>query len=316
MRLEGRGTHLILVSVLLVVSSAVWSNLDGLAVRFGGTFGIPVSKHTFLLPAALKLGLSDPVPEATAGPLVWAKAQDGFDVAWLDVTTDGSVIDGIALARIDPSQHRFSVLDEPSGKRHLEDWMRDTGAELIVNASYYDRAGKPATPVVDQGVVSGPRVYESQHGAFVVKASRGDIRDLRIDRWPILFDYAEAGLVSYPLLLAPDGTKRTVPSQWLANRSFVGVDNQGRVIIGTTQSAFFSLDRLADFLKAAIPDLKAALNLDGGPVASQAIAVGDVRRKIHGRWELQGQNGKGRLLPVATFMTAPMPVVIAVFKRD
>ena len=154
--------------------------MDGLAVHFGGTFGVPVSKHTFWLPAAIKLGLSDPVPEATAGPLVWAKAQDGFDVAWLDVIADGAVIDGIALARIDPSQHRFSVLNEPSGRKHLEDWMRDTGAELIVNASYYDRAGKPATPVVDQGVVSGPPEYESQHGAFVVKASRGDIRDLRI----------------------------------------------------------------------------------------------------------------------------------------
>jgi hypothetical protein len=316
MRWEGGMTPLISASVLLVVGLAAWSNLDGLAVRFGGTFGIPVSKHTFWLPAAIKLGLSDPVPEATAGPLVWAKAQDGFDIALLDVIADGSVIDGIALARIDPSQHRFSVLDEPSGRKHLEDWMRDTGAELIVNAGYYDRAGKPATPVVDQGVVSGPPVYESQHGAFVVKASRGDIRDLRIDRWPILFDHAEAGLVSYPLLLGPDGTKRTTPSQWLANRSFVGVDNQGRVIIGTTQSAFFSLDRLADFLKTAIPDLKAALNLDGGPVASQAIAVGDVRRKIHGRWELQAQNGKGRLLPIAMFMTAPMPVVIAVSKRD
>jgi hypothetical protein len=31
---------------------------------------------------------------------------------------------------------------------------------------------------------------------------------------------------------------------------------------------------------------------------------------------LQAQNGKGRLLPIAMFMTAPMPVVIAVSKRD
>jgi hypothetical protein len=68
------------------------------------------------------------------------------------------------------------------------------------------------------------------------------------------------------------------------------------VIIGTTQSAFFSLDRLADFLKTAIPDLKAALNLDGGPVASQAVAVGDVRRKVHGRWELQGAEWQGAAL--------------------
>jgi Phosphodiester glycosidase len=232
------------------------------------------------------------------------------------VKAGGSVIDGIALARIDPSRHRFSVLQEPSGEKHLEEWMRDTGAELIVNASYYDRNGKPATPVVDQGVLSGPPDYQSQHGAFIVKSRQGDIRDLRIGKWQNPFEHAEAGLVSYPLLVAPSGERRTVPSQWLANRSFIGVDNQGRVVIGTTQSAFFSLDRLAVFLKAAMPDLKAALNLDGGPVASQAIKAGGVQRKIHGRWELQGYGGKGRLLPISVFMTAPMPVVIAVFKRD
>jgi hypothetical protein len=98
MRWKGGGKRLISASALLVVGLAAWSNLDGLAVRFGGTFGIPVSKHTFWLPAAVRLGLSDPVPEATAGPLVWAKAQDGFDIALLDVIADGAVIDGIALA--------------------------------------------------------------------------------------------------------------------------------------------------------------------------------------------------------------------------
>ena len=74
-----RLTRLISASALLLVGLAVWSHLDGLAVRFGGTFGIPVSKHTFWLPPAIKLGLSDPIPTTTSGPLVWAKAQDGFD---------------------------------------------------------------------------------------------------------------------------------------------------------------------------------------------------------------------------------------------
>jgi hypothetical protein len=310
-----RKTRLILGSALILVGFLAWLNLDGLAVRFGGTFGIPVSKDTFWLPDAIRLGLSDNPGEIAAGSLVWTKADEGFEVAWLDVKAGGLVIDGIALARIDPLQHRFAVLQEPSGNRHLEDWMRDTGAELIVNASYYDRAGKPATPVVDQGMLSGPQDYQSQHGAFVIKEQHGNIWDLRAGRWQELFDHAEAGLVSYPLLVAPDGAKRTVPTQWLANRSFIAIDNQGRVLIGTTQSAFFSLDRLAIFLKAAIPDLRAALNLDGGPVASQAVSVRDIRRTLHGRWELQAKNGKGRLLPVSVFMTAPMPIVIAVFKR-
>jgi hypothetical protein len=185
------------------------------------------------------------------------------------------VIDGIALARIDPSQHRFSVLDESSGKKHLEDWMRETDAELIVNASYYDREGKPATPVV-----STTRKQAS---------------------YLILF-FSPRMVLSGPCRVSGLQTGRLLAS----------------IIKGAPLSAppsrlFFSGS--VGQLKTAIPDLKAALNLDGGPVASQAIAVGDVRRKVHGRWELQGQNGKGRLLPIATFMTAPMPVVIAVFKR-
>jgi hypothetical protein len=313
--LKFKTTHVLSATVLLLLVGITCLDWDGLAIRFGGTFGIPVTNRTFWLPASIKYGLSDPVPVATAAPFAWKTADDGFDVAWLDVRVGGLAVDGIALARIDPSRHRFAVLQEPSGKRHLEDWMRETGAELIVNASYYDRDGKPATPIVDQGVLSGPPSYQSNHGAFVVKASRGDIRDLKTDRWPALFDHAEAGLVSYPLLVAPDGSERTVPSQWLANRSFIGVDQQGRVLIGTTRSAFFSLDRLAAFLKVSFPDLKAALNLDGGPVASQAIDVGEVQRKVHGSWELQAKDGNARLLPIAMFMTAPMPIVIAVFKR-
>lgn len=305
----------ILGSIVVFGALIAWLNLDGLAVRFGGTFGIPVSKDTFWLPNAIRLGLSEPVAEPNPGPLVWTKASDGFEVASLDIKVGDEVVDGIALARIDPSRHRFAVLQEPSGKKHLEDWMRDTGAELIVNASYYDREGKPATPVVDQGRMSGPSNYQSQHGAFVLKAGHGGIWDLRTNRWQDLFEHAEAGLVSYPLLVAPDGAMRTVASQWLANRSFIAVDNQGRILIGTTYSAFFSLDRLASFLRVALPGLKAALNLDGGPVASQAISVGDFKRKLHGRWELQAQNGRGRLLPISVFMTAPMPVVIAVFMR-
>ena len=200
------------------------------------------------------------------------------------------MIDGIALARIDPTRHRFAVLNEPSGKKHLEDWMRDTGAELIVNASYYDRKGAPATPVVDHGDVSGPPDYQSQHGAFVLKARQGDIRDLRGERWQELLTTKPASLVSL-LLVAPDGAKRTMPSQWLANRSFIGVDNQGRVLIGTTQSAFFSLDRLADFLKAADTRFKSCTKsgwrtgclpsyFGGRRCSARSMGVGNCKRRM------------------------------------
>jgi hypothetical protein len=50
----------------------------------------------------------------------------------------------------------------------------------------------------------------------------------------------------------------------LANRNFLGRNAQDRIIVRTTEDAFFSLPRLADFLRRAPLGLTLALNLDGG----------------------------------------------------
>jgi hypothetical protein len=55
--------------------------------------------------------------------------------------------------------------------------------------------------------------------------------------------------------------------------------------IGTTVDAFFSLGRLATFLRTASLGLKLALNLDGGPVACQGIALFGFHRESCGRFE-------------------------------
>ena len=227
---------------------------------------------------------------------------------------NGEKVDELILARIDPAKFRFEVLNHASGTRRLGDWLRETGAALIVNGSYYDRDGRPQTPIVSKGVPAGPAAYTSQHGAFIVKASQARIADLTQEDWHAAFADAEAGIVSYPLLIAPDGaTGRAAQSRWLANRSFVGVDDQGWVVIGTTASAFFSLDRLAAFLKASPLHLQAALNLDGGPVACQGVALGPVQLRQYGLWEIQADGRNAKMLPPAILSGAPMPLVLAVF---
>jgi len=100
----------------------------------------------------------------------------------------------------------------------------------------------------------------------------------------------------------------------LANRSFVGQDATGRVIVGTTADAFFSLDGLARFLRDAPLGLTIALNLDGGPVASQGISLNGYERRIHGRWEAQVNGNRVDLL-TWPYGTVAMPVVMAVFPR-
>jgi hypothetical protein len=88
----------------------------------------------------------------------------------------------------------------------------------------------------------------------------------------------------------------------------------GRIIIGTTTDAFFSLDRLARFLIAAPLDLTLALNLDGGPVACQGIALNGYARKTYGRWEARVEGDRVQLL-TWPYGTVDMPLVLAVFPK-
>jgi hypothetical protein len=118
-------------------------------------------------------------------------------------------------------------------------------------------------------------------------------------------------MVSFPLLVS-NGT--THSSRWLANRTFVGQDATGRIIIGTTADAFFSLDRLACFLLDAPLGLTIALNLDGGPVACQGISLKGYERKTYGRWEAQVEGHRVQL-PTWPYGTIDMPIVLAVFPR-
>jgi hypothetical protein len=304
----------ILAAAALALGLVYWKYAGAIGIGFGSAIWIPVSAETFWLPHSLFLALRDPAPEATPGQVEWTTAGEGFEAGRLPALADGEKVDEIVLARIDPAKFRFEVLNQPDGKRRLGDWPRETGAALIVNGSYYDRVGRPATPVVNKGVPAGPATYTSQHGAFIVKGSQARIADLTQEDWQAAFNDADTGIVSYPLLIAPDGsTGRPVQSRWLANRSFVGVDDQGSVVIGTTASAFFSLDRLAKFLKASPLRLKAALNLDGGPVACQGVAVAPVQLKQYGLWEIQADGAAAKMLPPAIFSGAPMPLVLAAF---
>jgi hypothetical protein len=62
--------------------------------------------------------------------------------------------------------------------------------------------------------------------------------------------------------------------------------------------------------------LKLALNLDGGPIACQAIALADFRRDVCGRWEMASDDGKLKVLtPVFGHRPWGLPIVLAVLPR-
>jgi hypothetical protein len=237
------------------------------------------------------------VPQARSGVLAWQRIADGFDTGELPVLAGDDEVDRILLARVDPNRFRFETRSAPDGNKQLADWMAETGTVMVINGSYYARDGSPDTPILSKGVRLGPSRYVAEHGAFIASEAFTGIRDLAIQDVQAAFAGEHDAMVSYPLLIAPDGSSRVKKdSGWLANRSFIAQDRDGRILLGTTKAAFFTLARLAAFLREAPLGITVALNLDGGPVACQGIALGGFTRRFCGRWEYAFHHGQGQLL--------------------
>jgi hypothetical protein len=269
------------------------------------------------LTPGMRLALGEAPVQAVPGAFAWRDIEAGFAVGELPVLANGVEISRIHLARVDPARFRFVVRTAPAGHKQVGDWLDELGAVLAINGSYYAPQGMPSTPIVSAGWTLGPAEYAAKHGAFVASATHTAVRDLTELDWRQVLAGAADAMVSYPLLLAPTGAVRVEhDTRWLADRSFIAQDRQGRIVLGTTTEGFFSLHRLAGFLRAALLDLKIALNLDGGPVACQAIAIADYRRHVCGRWELAAHGGELKLLQwPRPDKQWGLPIVLAVLRR-
>lgn len=293
---------------------AGWYGINVL-LRRGGTTWENVTPSSLSLSPSMRLALQKPVPAAKAGPVEWHELAPGFDVAEMPVVAEGKEVDRMLLARVDPARFRLEVRSGAAGNKGLDDWMTELGAVLVINGSYYGRHGDPDTPLLSAGRQLGPLEYDARHGAFVATDTGAGVRDLTTESWQMAFTGAHDAMVSYPLLLAADGSGRVkADARWLANRSFVGQDRSGRVLLGTTVDAFFSLDRLGPFLRDAPLDLITVLNLDGGPVACQAITLAGYHRRFCGRWETQTTGDTIRVLGWR-FGTWALPIVLAVVRK-
>jgi hypothetical protein len=310
-----------MVALLLLTLCMGWLYLRhglygfNVLLRRGGSYWVAVEPESPRISASMRLALRDPPPEFQAGPLEWHSAAAGFDVAELPVLVAGEEVDRVLLARVDPARFRFLVRTAPAGNKGPDEWMTELGAALVINGSYYAGDGRPDTPLVSAGALLGPSDYDARHGAFVASDDAVGIRDLAAVDWRSALTGAQDAMVSYSLLLAADGSARVnADRRWLANRSFVGEDNAGRIVLGTTRDAFFSLESLARFLRTTPLDLRTALNLDGGPVACQYIAIGSARRSACGQWETSVRDGQLHLLTWG-YGNWSLPIVLAVVPR-
>ena len=112
--------------------------------------------------------------------------------------------------------HRSARFSAPAayGTRVLADWMHDPGVLMVINGSFYGPDGSPDTPVLSGGVRLGPASYMAEHGALVASDAFTGIHNITaLSVYDALVGMRDA-VVSYPLLLAADGSTRTEAAQF------------------------------------------------------------------------------------------------------
>ncbi len=242
-------------------------------------------------PMWLRIATQNPVPTPTVSALHWERRTIGLETAELVFYISGVVVDRMMLVRLDPQCYQFSIHWDPTGTRTAEEWQREFGATVVVNGSYFGHNFVPLTPLRTSGHPAGPTTYDSTHGAFVAHGHHVDILDLQdLDVFKTINPFPDA-MVSYPLLIDHRGENRAIESKtWLASRNFVAIDGDKHVVLGTTETGFFTLYRLGEFLKDGPLELRVALNLDGGPLVSQIVQAGEFTRHFHGKSEISNSS--------------------------
>jgi Phosphodiester glycosidase len=170
----------------------------------------------------------------------------------------------IVIARIDPKRVQLKVQYAPTSPQHVRAWLESTQADVVINGGYFDEQNVATALVVVDGAAIG-KSYSGFGGLFALRGSTPSLQ------WLKAKPYRPDPRITYALqgspMLVYNG--RMVPgisdNGARSRRSFVAIDQQGRVLLGICQFAQWTLTDLAKYLsEASYLQIQNALNLDGG----------------------------------------------------
>ena len=246
--------------------------------------------------------------------VVWAgefkRVVPGLELGWWEAHESVSAGGGrVVVVRIDPQRFRFKVLVAKGEGLSAGAWLERTGAVVVFNAGLHAPDGSYLGLVVSGGKVMG-RMVKGMEGLFVAEPR---VRGLPLAR-VIDLRYAGFDLQANPyqevaqslMLLDRFGQLRVRRSGRVANRTLVGEDRQGWIVVMVTEGAH-GLWELAQELKGSGLGLREVMCMDGGRESQLELRVGGVHYSHYGKAGGQIQ------LP---WPPAKLPVAIGVFPRE
>jgi hypothetical protein len=182
--------------------------------------------------------------------------------------------DWVSVVRIDLTQAKLQVRYAPEAPRGVRAWQLASEADAVINAGFFNEQKQATGLVIADGKRFG-QTYRGFGGMFSVRASKPQLQ------WLASKPYAQDSQItqavqSFPMLLVNGQVVDGIPDNGERNRrSFVGIDRQGRVVLGVCHSPVWTMTDLARYLATDKElNLRDALNLDGG--ASTGLWVRDI----------------------------------------
>ncbi len=269
---------------------------------------------TFLLAVTL----AAPTTAAPAGSS-WKTLARGLEMRVMDGGTlcrKGSR--DIVVLRARPRSWRLDLFLESEGEgerepKDIDEWQKNTGASVIINAGQFYPDRSPMGLFIKQGHNLGTRMVKSWKGILAaepsgVRAPRAVILDLEHDPFNAATTPYRVALQSF-MLLDREGKKRVRRSEWHANRTVVATDRSGRLLIVRTEGAY-TLWELAEWLANSPLGVTQAMSLDGGFESQMCVRAGRVDYLSFGRWSVDNRGDRS-----LEGVRAKLPAAVGLFPR-
>jgi uncharacterized protein YigE (DUF2233 family) len=217
----------------------------------------------------------------------------------------------IAVLRVDPSRVGLKVLHFTRQPDHrplsLPEWQKRVQALAVFNAGQYYPDLSYMGMLVSDGEVVSSRPHPSFRAALVAAPGRGpkDAKVLDLNQVSLETARDEWREIAQSFMLFDEqGRRRVKKTEQVANRTVVGQDRRGHLVIVTSEGGYTLWD-FAELLQRGPLQLTHAMSMDGGHEAGLCVVAGRFRYGTFGRWtDNHPPDG-----------AVPLPAVVAIMPR-